>query len=220
MESVKYCEIPAYLRKGNFFRSLANDDPECLFEIPTEQFHRDGNFVADFDEFCNLLETMAFWMLDDLPLGLLEFCDRTETAQWVDEITRFPQAVQSMCFAGLVTAYSTKNLGDFTNFINTSRWEVVVHVFGKLKKVWSGTRVCSPSQHSLGVYVVWSMPINKGCSGAGRQLRWLCKADKWSACGTCWITNVRTSTESATWPVASANLPVWRCYWSMERLVT
>lgn len=134
MHSVKYCDIPTYLRAGEFFRGLASDDPESLFEIPDDKFHGDSHHVANIKEFRDLLGTIDFWVLDVIPHGILDFCEREDPTVWVDEIFRFPEAVQVTCLAGLVTAYSATTIGDYTDVILTGRREVVEHVFETMEK--------------------------------------------------------------------------------------
>lgn len=131
---IKYCDIPSYLRAGGFYRNLDNDDPEGIINIPAECFHPDGEKAADLEEFRQLLRAMVFWMLEDIPLGVLKFCEDHEVDVWDEGLVDLPDAVGMEVQPFLSTAYSKPGIVPLHDIIKSRRWDLIIHAVGRIGK--------------------------------------------------------------------------------------
>jgi len=95
---IKYSEIPSYLHAGDFYRNLDSEDTASIVEIPADCFHPVGKRAADLEEFRQLLRVMVFWVLDDIPIGVLDFCDGHAVGLWEEGLVDLPDVeVCSFC---------------------------------------------------------------------------------------------------------------------------
>lgn len=128
---IKFRDIPSYLHTGKFFRALDDSDPEGIIEIPADCFHHDGISIADLEEFCQLLKVMEFWMLDDIPLGVLNFCDENHVGVWERGIVDFlGQDLQPL----LLTSYGDPDTVPLYEIIETGRWDLILHAVSRSEK--------------------------------------------------------------------------------------
>jgi len=72
--TIKLSDIPVHLRAGELYRSLDNADSEDIIHVPLECFAETLETEPDLEEFRQQLRIMEFWMLDDIPLGIFDFC--------------------------------------------------------------------------------------------------------------------------------------------------
>ena len=140
---IKYCDIPAYLHKGEFYRSLDGDNPEETFEIPTDCFHPQCEAAADIEEFRQMLRVLVFWLLDDIPLGVLDFCVNHEVDVWTKAFVDLPGGVGLEVQPLLLTAYSDPHDIPLENIINTGRWELIMHALTRSAKSSPATRIAA-----------------------------------------------------------------------------
>lgn len=136
---VTFCKIPSYLHAGEFYRNLDNTDPESIIPIPTDRFHADGNEAANVEEFRQLLRVMTFWMLDSIPLGVLNFCEQQAVDVWEGEIHSLPGDVGVL----LLSAYSKADIVPFGDIVKTGRWDLIMHAVDRMDQSDNATRVAA-----------------------------------------------------------------------------
>jgi len=146
---IKYCDIPKYLQGGAFYRSLSSDDPEEKIEIPADCFRFDASTAANEDEFCQLFRIMMFWMLDEIPEGVLECCETRDVDLWRTAILRLPEAQQLEVeiLPTLLAAYGSRDDTSFADVVNTGRWEIMVHSLARVAKDSAATTVAARVGH-------------------------------------------------------------------------
>lgn len=64
-------QVPAYLVNSDFFASLSTDDSE-EFSIPERNF-KQSPAISNLTELSNLLHTLRFWGVGELPFDLVRF---------------------------------------------------------------------------------------------------------------------------------------------------
>jgi len=131
---IKYCDIPAYLHAGDFYRNLDIGDPESIIEIPAANFHADGKQAFDLEEFRQVLRVMVFWALVEFPVAILDFCNVHEIDVWEKGIADLHGAAEAEVRPFLSTAYGDKGSIPFGNIIKTGRWDLIKHAVGRIGK--------------------------------------------------------------------------------------
>ena len=78
MISIKYSQIPGFLCNGSFFRSLSEEETSDELQIPERCYssHDNAHNAADF---VKLMEVTAFWGLNEIPQGLIVFCNNADS---------------------------------------------------------------------------------------------------------------------------------------------
>lgn len=84
MVVIEHSAIPAFLHEGAFYRSLSADEPDSKVEVPDECYRETAD-VVDIDDFCYLLRITKFWVLDQLPVGVICFCYEHRFKEWKDD---------------------------------------------------------------------------------------------------------------------------------------
>jgi len=136
---LRYKDIPLYLQKGEFYRNLEGGDPQGRIEIPVHCFHVDGESAENLDEFSQLLRVMVFWMLEEIPLGVLQFCSQNKMCVWHDTILNFPEAQGLNILPSLQAAYPDEDTLSLAEIFLTGRWEVIVHTVDRISRNSSAT---------------------------------------------------------------------------------
>jgi len=136
---IKYCDVPSYLHAGEFYRNLDSDDPDGIIEIPADCFHPDGETAADLEEFRRLLRVMGFWALDDILVGVLEFCKENEVDVWEKSLVELPDDVVAEVQPLLLTAYSNHDIVPLYDVIKTGRLDLIMHAVARIDKSGSAT---------------------------------------------------------------------------------
>ncbi len=72
MISIKYGDVPIYLRNSDFYGSLTCEDPSEEFPVPAKCFASDES-VETAEQFLTMLHVLAFWGLKQVPLGFFRF---------------------------------------------------------------------------------------------------------------------------------------------------
>ena len=72
MLSIKYGEVPSYLRNSDFFGSLTCEDPNEEFQVPAKCFANDES-VETAEQFLTMLHVLAFWGLKQVPVEFFRF---------------------------------------------------------------------------------------------------------------------------------------------------
>eukprot|EP01032_Pedospumella_encystans_P030410 gene30410-34328_t len=72
MISIKYGEVPSYLRNSDFFGSLTCEDPNEEFQVPAKCFATD-EAVKTVEQFLTMLHVLAFWGLKQVPVEFFRF---------------------------------------------------------------------------------------------------------------------------------------------------
>ena len=129
---IRFCDIPEYLHVGDFYRNLDTEDPEEIIEVLLDCFHADGNEAADLEEFRQLLRVMVFWVLDEIPFGILEYCNEQEVGVWKDGVTDLPDAVEMEIQPVLIKTYSRADAIPIQDIIETGRWELICHAVDRM----------------------------------------------------------------------------------------
>jgi len=132
--TISISTIPLYLQSGEFFRILSKDNPEEPIEVPANCFHPDGNYARNLTEFRQILGTMVFWMLDEVPPAVLDFCGRNEIAVWRDAISELTEAVADELLPVLNVAYSKQDGVPLKSIILLGRREIFEHAIRRMSK--------------------------------------------------------------------------------------
>jgi len=89
--SIRYDEVPLFLRGSAFYLQLAADDEQSgMLTIPQACFKADDT-VKDLDDFKQLLYTIIFWGLDAIPDSVLDFCHHHDPAVWQETAEDLPE---------------------------------------------------------------------------------------------------------------------------------
>jgi len=134
MISVKYCEIPPYLHDGALYRSLSSDDPQGCIIVPLDCFHLDGDQAVNMEEFTLQLKVMAYWMLDEIPIGVLMFCSEYDVEVWREAVKNIPGSEETNILPLLELAYTLKDHIPFEEIIKTQRWDLIGHALSRMDK--------------------------------------------------------------------------------------
>jgi hypothetical protein len=85
MITIQYSQIPVFLHDSAFYKSLCADDEQKgddnVIEIP-ERCFKVGDEVANLDDFAHMLHAMQFWGVDEIPVGLMKYLDRSNISEW------------------------------------------------------------------------------------------------------------------------------------------
>lgn len=110
MISLRYSEIPTFLRLGSFYDSLEED------------------LVTSQQDFAKMMKVIAFWGLYRIPLTVIQFCKDNEDTCW-SELIR--EECTDLCFAqDLLTVFNRSSQNDPRNpplvrAIKVGRTEIV-----------------------------------------------------------------------------------------------
>lgn len=127
---IKFSDIPSYLHSGDLYRSLDSTDSEGIIEVPRDCFHPDENEAAvHLCEICQQLKVMDFWMLDEIPVCVLNFCANHKVEVWKDALNDLSLSISKLV-PHLIDAYS--DLNGHKNFLlsdlqRSKRWELILH---------------------------------------------------------------------------------------------
>jgi len=80
MRSVKFEEIPSYLKEGAFFRTM-QDKSESVVNVPQHCF-KASPVVDNVDDVAQILHTIKFWGVETFPSSLLDYCLKHDAATW------------------------------------------------------------------------------------------------------------------------------------------
>jgi hypothetical protein len=78
MITVTRVDVPEYLRSGDLYRTLSQEEDDA-FELPATAFKRDLELQHN-DDLKHLLESLRFWIVASPPVELIEYCLTTLTA--------------------------------------------------------------------------------------------------------------------------------------------
>lgn len=86
LRSIRVCDIPPCLRRGDFYRSLGDGDPEMEVEIPKECCSPEI-VIRGSDDLARALRVMLFWMLDEIPTAIIKFLDDEPFGYWQEAVS-------------------------------------------------------------------------------------------------------------------------------------
>jgi len=134
--AIKYCDIPAFLHKGEFYRSLDSNDPDGIIEIPRDCFAPSMIAKPNLEQFSQLIRIMIFWMLDEIPVGVLHFCSRNNVDIWRNATRDLPEDtdIEANILSPLLTAYSDQDSVPLMKIIQCGKWEVIKHTVCRMNK--------------------------------------------------------------------------------------
>ena len=159
--TVRYADIPKYLQNGEFYCSLNDDDPDSTIEIPSSCFKVDGETIpADIKELAQLLNVVIFWILDVIPLGVLEFCYRNDKEMWFPVVSMLPGGADSTILTSLLTTFKDRGAFQFAQIVESGRWELITYVVDRIDKYHS--RSVTTEAASLGNLKVLSLLHEEG----------------------------------------------------------
>lgn len=141
--TIKYSEIPPFLHAGAFYRNLDADDPDDIIEIPQDCFAWNLKAKPNQEEFSQLIRIMTFWMLDEIPEGVLYFCSRNKVNIWRNGTTDFPEDLEANILSPLLTAYSDQDGVPLTKIIQSGKWEVIKHAVCRVSKSSRATAIAA-----------------------------------------------------------------------------
>jgi len=81
LRSIRISDIPPCLHRGAFYRSLGDGDLEMEIEIP-EECCGSEIVIRGLEDLARALRVMLFWMLDEIPLEIIEFLDDQPFEYW------------------------------------------------------------------------------------------------------------------------------------------
>ena len=87
MISIRYSQIPDYLRKGAFYRGLSDHEDDEQIQIPKHCYSPD-EIVKDTPTLVKALQIAAFWLLDCIPNGIIKFCCENDPYRWIGAISK------------------------------------------------------------------------------------------------------------------------------------
>lgn len=133
---IKYKDIPPYLQVGEFYRNLVDDNPDCIIDVPKNSFWVDGDSVTGLHEFIRLLRTAKYWMLDDIPVGIVRYCSETNILFWRHILMDHPltDKHQTDFTAALLNAFCESKRVNYLNVISTGHWELMVRAAARMGK--------------------------------------------------------------------------------------
>lgn len=124
--SLKYRDIPLYLQAGDFYRSLDCSDLDGAIVIPAKYFAPSGKTAPDADQFCQLLRVKSFWILDEIPLGILRFCSQNSLQVWTEAVQKQPNGIETTLLEYLRVSFKP---GAFqSQLFQSNRWEKIVDI--------------------------------------------------------------------------------------------
>ena len=71
MISIKYSQVPSFLRDGLFYNALSCEKEDGEKQVP-EQCYKHSSIIDTIVDFAKLLKVTAFWGLDSLPTSMIE----------------------------------------------------------------------------------------------------------------------------------------------------
>ena len=77
MISIKYSQVPSFLRGGSFYNALSCEEEDGEIQVP-EQFFKHNSTIDTIVDFAKLLKVTAFWSLDCLPTSMIEYCSEID----------------------------------------------------------------------------------------------------------------------------------------------
>lgn len=116
--SVRYDDVPRFLRSSAFYKGLSADgDQSVPMEVPRKCFKADDT-VNDSKDLRQLLQTMIFWGLDVFPESILDFCHGNDLHVWNAACVDLPDGgrlgcILSMCYDGIGSVFPAIISGQF-----------------------------------------------------------------------------------------------------------
>lgn len=81
MLSVIYSHIPDYLHGSGFYQALDSNDPDDVIQIPAD-FYKADDSVASIEDFAQLLRVMSYWVITEIPVPILHYCNGNDFYDW------------------------------------------------------------------------------------------------------------------------------------------
>lgn len=128
--SFRYCDIPKYLHAGDFFRSLDKDDPKGMIEVPKNCYAWHNKRKPSGKEFDQLLRIMTFWMLDEIPEGVLFYCSKHHYLEWRNAVATVPAGLKDE----LTIAYYDSHGVPLIEVSRLKRFDLLIHAVRRLRK--------------------------------------------------------------------------------------
>lgn len=136
--TIRYSEIPSFLKEGDFYLALSSDDQTSDYdskcgindyeiEIPEECFCQSDSIMT-LQCFTKLLKTTAFWGLPAIPVGLIEFCNYNEFSIWMETIDEFCSEVGFAQDLRFIIATKSEGTIPIKFAMQIGRTEVVNHL--------------------------------------------------------------------------------------------
>jgi hypothetical protein len=114
--SIRYDEVPLFLRGSAFYLQLVADDEQSgLLTIPQACFKTDDT-VNGLEDLSLLLHAMLFWGIDAIPDCVLDFCHHHDLAVWQETTEDLPDScplheILTSCFDGTENILPAVNSG-------------------------------------------------------------------------------------------------------------
>lgn len=131
---VKYCDIPLYLRSGDYYRSLPVDNPYRSFCVPEDCFRMKDTEVSDYNDVCRLLNVSVFWQLDEIPFCAKQYCWRNGIDIWEHAFFNLPGAVTSGIMPTMFNVHFAHSKMTFMETIKCGLRQFVVHAPSNMNK--------------------------------------------------------------------------------------
>ena len=113
MISIKYSQVPSFLRDGSFYNALSCEEEDGEIQVPEPCFTQDET-VDTCTDFAKLLKVTAFWGMDTIPTTMIEYCSRMDSSTLSQLISNEEYA--TLDFAqDLNTIFVPKSTRDFHN---------------------------------------------------------------------------------------------------------
>jgi len=82
MISIRYSDIPQYLRDSAFYEELNSDEEDEEIQIPSDCFAESDATVDTEQDFICLVKVTDFWGIKKIPVGLLQYCSVVAYSIW------------------------------------------------------------------------------------------------------------------------------------------
>ena len=73
MKSLQHSQIPSYLHTSVFYQALNPEDADCEAICIPERGFKENDDVGNIDDFSQLLHTMQFRGVNEIPAGMIKF---------------------------------------------------------------------------------------------------------------------------------------------------
>lgn len=105
--SVQRIEVPTFLREGDFFKSLNEEDDEAIF-IP-EHTYKTSLHLQTVGDVQNLLYTLRFWCVTHIPSSLIEFALKHEVNEFEGVFKEFEKDLTYLSFLKVLKSTSQQD---------------------------------------------------------------------------------------------------------------
>ncbi len=79
---INYSDIPQWLQDSHFYQNLGSDEVDGFIEIPAECYRETSEHVRTADDLEDILRVMRFWMVNQIPQSVLNFCHAHQSFEW------------------------------------------------------------------------------------------------------------------------------------------